>query len=338
MARIRIGQLSKSCHRLGTSLNAGVDVLAVLQREAEHGTPAYRRNMSHVHDQVSGGMTLAEGLRDCGKYFPQLTCELVDVGEQTGRLEAVLLRLAEHYQHVLRLRRVFLMGILWPAIELTFGIVAIGLLIFFLGVLGTSVTMFGLSGTSGLAIYGGIVLALAAGLALVTFGLMRGWFGSWPGQLVVRLPVVGKAIQTMALARLSWTMSLSLDAGIDAPRAIRMALESTQNAYYTRHIDTAVARVMRGGQFHEALAGTGVFSSDFLTALQNAELSGTESESLSRMSDDYQKQAEAATTALAIAASVAIWVLVGTLFIFMIFYLFMNLYMKPINEALEMMS
>ena len=93
--------------------------MAVLQREAEHGTPAYRRNMSHVRDKVSSGMTLAEGMRDCGTYFPPLTCELVDVGEQTGRLEAVLLRMAEHYQHVIRLRRVFLMGILWPAIELT---------------------------------------------------------------------------------------------------------------------------------------------------------------------------------------------------------------------------
>ncbi len=244
MARIGIGQLSKSCHRLGTSLNAGVDILAVLQREANHGGSAYRRHMSQVRDKVSGGMTLAEGLRGCGHYFPALCCELVDVGEETGRLEAVLLRLAEHYQHVIRLRRVFLMGILWPAIELTFAVLAIGLLILLLGMLGTSVTVFGLAGPSGFAIYIGLVLAVAAALALVLFGLTRGWFGSWPGQLMVRLPVVGKAIQTMALARLSWTLSLALDAGIDARRAIRMALESTQNYYYTRHIPTAEAGIV----------------------------------------------------------------------------------------------
>ena len=170
------------------------------------------------------------------------------------------------------------------------------------------------------------------------FGLMRGWFGSWPGQLIVRLPVVGKAIKTMALARLSWTLSLALDAGIDAARAIRMALESTQNAYYTRHIDTAEAVIDVADNSMKRWQRRECFPSDFLTALQNAELSGTESESLSRMSEDYQRQAETATTALAIAASMAIWGLVGALFIVIIFYLFMNLYLKPINEALEMMD
>ena len=64
-------------------------------------------------------------------------------------------------------------------------------------------------------------------------------------------------LQTMALARLSWTLSLALNAGIDANRAVRMALASTQNRYYTQHIDKADAVIMRHGQFHEALRATG---------------------------------------------------------------------------------
>ena len=61
----------------------------------------------------------------------------------------------------------------------------------------------------------------------------------------MRTPVVGTTLQTMALARLSWTLSLALNAGIDASRAIRMALDSTQNRYYTQHIDKAEAVIMR---------------------------------------------------------------------------------------------
>lgn len=260
------------------------------------------------------------------------------MGEETGRLEAVLLRLSEHYQHMMRMRRTFVMGILWPAIELSVAILAIGFLILLLGVLGTSVSVFGLSGTRGLAVYFGIILAAAIVLFVVVRGLMRGWFGTWPHELAVRLPVVGKAIQTMALARLTWTLSMALEAGIDAQRAIRLAIGSTQNTYYTRHIPAAEAVVVRGGQFHEALERTGAFSSDFLTSLQNAELSGTESESLSHMSAEYQRQAEGATTALAIAASVLIWLMVAALLVFVIFYLFLNLYIKPIDDALQMLN
>ena len=98
---------------------------------------------------------------------------------------------------------------------------------------------------------------------------------------------------------------MALDSGIDASRAIRMALQSTHNAYFTRHMDAAEAVIERGGQFYEALQKTGAFPHEFLTSLQNAELSGTESESLSRLSEDYQRQAETATTALAVIASMA---------------------------------
>jgi len=338
MAHISIGQTSKMCQRLGTSLNAGVDILRVLQREAEYGTAAYRRNMTHVAEMVQSGSSLAEGMRDCGRFFPPLVCELVDVGEQTGRLESVLLRTEEHYRHIVHLRRIFLMGIFWPALQLLVGIFVIGLLIFVLGALETSVTVFGLSGTRGVVIYAGLVLGSSAILALLLYGLVRGWYGSWPGRLVTRIPVLGASIRTMSMARFAWTLSLALDAGIDAVRAIRMALQSTRNAFYTRHLETAEGVVMRGGQFHEALQKTGAFSRDFLTALQNAELSGTECESLTRLSEDYQRQAESASTALAIAASMVIWGLIGVLLVGVIVYMFLNLYLKPINTALDMMS
>ena len=171
--------------------------------------------------------------RPCGNadpFFPPLTCELVDVGEQTGNLESVLLRLGEHYQHLLRLRRAFLMGILWPAIQLVGAIVIIGLLILFFGVLGTSATVFGLSGVSGLRTYLLCVFGCAAVLFVLIRGLLRGWFGPAPTAVLMRLPVIGSTLQTMALARLAWTLSLALNAGIDARRAIRMVLASTQRA------------------------------------------------------------------------------------------------------------
>jgi type II secretory pathway component PulF len=129
---------------------------------------------------------------------------------------------------------------------------------------------------------------------------------------------------------------MALDAGVDAGRSIRLALQSTRNAYYTRHDAEVQGVIARGGQFHEALERTGAFSTDFLAALQNAELSGTESESLTRMSDEYQRQAQAATTTLTVISTIVIWALVIALLVFMIFYLVINLYLKPYQEAYDM--
>ncbi len=121
MAHISTRQASQMCQRLGTSLHAGVDVLATLRRESGVGSPPTGGTWLRWPNVSAGGATLAEAMRECAPYFPQLTCELIDVGEQTGNLESVLLRLSDHYQHLLRLRRTFLFGIFWPAVELTCG-------------------------------------------------------------------------------------------------------------------------------------------------------------------------------------------------------------------------
>ncbi len=205
------------------------------------------------------------------------------------------------------------------------------------GVLGTSATFFGLSGTRGVTIYATVVIGLRRRVGLLARGLLRGWFGPCLPNLLMRVPVVGTTLQTMALARLAWTLSLALNAGIDARRAIRMALQSTQSRYYTQHTAEVDAVIVRGGQFHEALRRSGVFSEEFLTALENAEITGTESESLTRLSEDYQQAGgdrHAGPGGRRFASS--IWGLVAVLIIYVIFRLFFTLYLDPIHEALEM--
>lgn len=327
------------CHRLGVSLNAGVDIVRVLQQESERGTGAYQRHMSEVAEKVRRGESVAEAMRDSAGYFPQLTCELISVGEETGRLESVLLQLASHYEQLIKLRRTFLLGILWPGLELAAAILIIGGLIALPPMLfGVTIPVFGLSGARGAAIYFGVLSVLLAGLVVVGYGLIRGWFGPLPSRLMMHIPGVGKAIRTMALARHSWTLSIALDSGVEAGRAMRLALQSTQLYYFTRDIDEVLMVIQSGGQLYEALARTNAFPDDFLTTLKNAELSGTEGASLSRLSEEYQQQAQTASTTLAILASMIIWGAVVVLLAVMIVYLFMKLYMQPINDAFDMME
>lgn len=337
MARLSIRKSASFCHQLGVSLNAGVDVLQVLQRETEHGNRTFRRHLAEVAENVGHGGTLSEAMGACGTYFPPLMRELVSVGEETGRLESVLFRLAEHYQQLLKLRRTFFLGMFWPCLELTAAVLIIGGLITLPPMLfGVSIPVFGLSGARGAAIYFGIVAAVLVGGTVIGYGLSRGWFGTLPGRLLVHIPGVGKALKTMALARHAWTLSLALDAGVDAGRAMRLALQSTNLYYFTRHIEKVARAVECGRQFHEALQETNAFPHDYLSTVKNAELSGTEGASLAHLSQEYQQQAETASTTLTVIASMIILGLVFGLLIFMVFYLVFNLYLKPINEALEM--
>lgn len=336
MARISTRQLAAMCQRVGTSLRAGVEVRRVWTQESERGNSQYRQHAAEVSRLVSKGSGLAEALRSCHGYFPRLTCEMVAVGEETGHVETVFLKLAEHYDHLLRLRRNFLAGIAWPMIQLIAGIFILGLLILILGVISeTSPGVFGLAGPSGFVTYCLIVGLAAGAVVLGTLAVTRGWLGTWPYEILIRIPGLGTSIRTMALARLAWTLSMALNAGVEARRAMSLALDSTQNPYFTAHKATADAVILRGGEFHEALRSTGVFPQDFLDELENAEVAGTQTESLLRLADQYRERAETSSKVLAMLAGFAIWAMIAVVFLFVIISLVLNLYIAPINEALE---
>ena len=336
MARIGIAPLAAALHRIGTALHAGMDMRAVWDREASRGRPEYRRHAARVRDRIAAGDSLAESLAACDGYFPSLTRDLIDVGEKTGRLEEVLLGLADHYDHLRTLRRTFLMGIAWPAIQLAVALGVIGLLIWIMGIIGDDVDIlgFGLVGTGGLAVYVLLVVLVFGGIALAGFALVRGWLGSAPMQLAMQTPVVGRYLQTSALSRMAWTLSLALNSGLDARRSMRLALRSTQNPHYTSQIATVDEAVQSGQEFHESLRRTRAFPEEFLISLEMAEVSGTHGETLGRVADEYRGQARTSALALIAAATVAVWLLVAAFLIFMIFRLAF-FYFGTLDEALK---
>ena len=336
MARIGIGTLASVLHRVGTAMGAGLDVRAIWEREATRGRLDYGRQAARVRDRLAQGDTLSEAMRACQGYFPALTVALIDVGENTGRLEEVLFGLADHYDHLCSLRRTFLTGIAWPCLQLFLALSIIGILILVMGAIGGGVDVlgFGLIGTSGFVAY---LLIVGIGLGSLLFcltALLRGWLGTVPLQMAMYVPVVGDFLRTSALSRMAWTLSLALNSGLDARRSMRLALHSTQNNYYMSQMDRVDEAILAGQEFHESLRQTGLFPDEFLNSLETAEISGTHGDTLGRIADEYRVRARTAATALTATASFAIWILVMMFLILMIFRLFL-FYLGNITGALE---
>lgn len=340
MPHIGTRPLAQLLRRVGTSLKAGLDMRTIWERESRQGSPLQREQLAEVSRRIAAGDSCAEALAACQGYFPSLACDLVEAGERAGRLEDVLFLLADHYEHLLNLRRTFLFGIAWPAIQLAAAIAIVGLLIWITGIIGgmspggkpIDVLGVGLVGTWGLIKYLFLVGAVSGTITFGVVALMRGAFGPWPLQLAMQLPVIGGCLRAFALSRFAGTLAMTLDAGVDALRALQLSLRSTQNAYFTAHREVAEQKICAGREFHEALRATGVFPADFLHALETAELTGTPGETLERLAKDYRQRAQTAARALAVAASVGIWVLVAGLLILLIFRIFLVGYLGPILE------
>jgi len=294
--------------------------------------------MTGISEAVAGGETLAAALAETGDYFPTLFRELVDVGEQTGHLSEVFARLAENYEDQVKMRRVFLGAIAWPVIQLGIAVLVIGFLIWFMGMIGDGKIDplgFGLVGNTGLAIYATFVAMVAAAISFLIAAVRRGLVWTGPIQrLVLRLPGIGKPLRTLALARLAWSMHLTMKTGMEVRRALRLSLQSTRCVIYTDQVDPIDTQIMAGNSIHEAFLGTGAFPAEFLDVLAVGEQSGRIVESMERLSRQYQDHARTALETLNVIAGFAVWGIVAAIIILMIFRLF-GFYLGQINDAMR---
>ena len=342
--RIKLRNLAGLCRRSATALGAGIDVRTVWAREAERTArptfgwcPAARGRLRAVSEALHRGESMAEALAATGDFFPPLFRELVAVGEQSGHLSEVFAQLADHYEGRLQLRRVFLGAVAWPMIELAAAVVVLGFLIWIMGVIGHGIDPlgFGLVGNFGLMIYIAFLATVGVLFFLIIEAVRRGLVWTSPIQrAVLRLPVLGRALQTLALARMAWALHLTLNTDMDVRRALRLSLRSTRNARYTDQIKLIEAEIGAGNSIHAAFVAAGCFPADFLDAVAVGEQSGALVESMGRLSRLYQDQARTALAALNVLAGFAVYAVVALVIIVLIFRL-AGFYFGTLNDVLK---
>ncbi|MGQ9574130.1 MAG: type II secretion system F family protein [Thermoguttaceae bacterium] len=338
--RISTRHLAGLCRRVAISLDAGIDLRTIWAREADHAAGFWgRQRLKAVSQAVAQGEALPEALAAAGAFFPPLVREIVEVGDQSGRLAEAFAQLAEHYEGQLALRRGFLAALSWPLIELAITLVVIGVLIYVPATIARSSESpvdflgIGLVGAGGLVSY--LIFLAAAGIGFYLFlrACQRGALWTRPIQRFLwYLPGISTPLRLLTLARLTWAMHLTFNTGMDVRRALRLSLQSTHNAHVTDRLEGIQRAVAAGDSLYEAFRDTGAFPAEFLDAVQVGEQSGRLVEAMGRLSAQYRSRAEAALTTSSTVAALLIWVVIALLIITIIFRVF-SVYIGIIRAA-----
>jgi type IV pilus assembly protein PilC len=89
--------ISRFCRTLGTLVSSGVPILQALTIVKETaGNVVISNAVVRVHESVKEGETITAPLEGSG-VFPPMVVSMVDVGEQTGALPEMLLKIADNY-------------------------------------------------------------------------------------------------------------------------------------------------------------------------------------------------------------------------------------------------
>jgi type II secretion system protein F len=116
-------EVSRFTRTLGTLIKSGVPILESLNLvKGIISNKVIRDALSEVHERVKEGERLSKPLEDTG-VFPSLAIQMITVGEETGKLEEMLLRVADNYEKILKNMVRRLIGFLEPAMILVMGVV-----------------------------------------------------------------------------------------------------------------------------------------------------------------------------------------------------------------------
>lgn len=117
----RAAALSRFARTLGTLTRAGVSLLPALKIvENTIGNSILAQQVARVAEETRGGDSLAGPLRKLG-IFPRTVVQMIDVGEETGKLDEMLLKVAEIEERQMRARTKVLISLLAPALILAVG-------------------------------------------------------------------------------------------------------------------------------------------------------------------------------------------------------------------------
>lgn len=113
--------LGRFARTLGTLVKSGVSLLPALKIvENTIGNRILARQVANVAEETRGGDSLATPLRKLG-IFPGTVIQMIDVGEQTGTLDEMLLKVADIEERQMRARTKVLISLLAPALILVVG-------------------------------------------------------------------------------------------------------------------------------------------------------------------------------------------------------------------------
>lgn len=280
----RLDQIAQWYHQLGQMTGAGVGVIQVLDTlQGPASGRALRLPTRRILHALREGTTLAEACRSTGSWLPVFDLALIQAGEQSGRLPACLMALADYYAERARLARRVLADLAYP------------LLLIHIAVLLAPFPQLFLTGNWG-AYLRQVAAALAPlyGVALLVAFACQGRHGeAWRAAVESALrwvPVVGAARRSLALSRLAMSLEALVSAGVSIIDAWKLAADASGSPAIRRAVAGWRPQLDAGLTPAELLGQSSEFPEMFAGLYRTGELSGKTDETLRRLQAYYQEE------------------------------------------------
>ncbi len=294
--------------QLASLLSAGITVvrsLDMLYQQLE--SKKAKKCIGEIYESVQSGRSLSEAFSEQRGVIPNIMISMISAGEESGRLDEVMERLAEHFAKEAKLKNKISSAMVYPKIlaALTFAI-SVGLLTFLVPKIGVTIaelggelpalTKFLLNFSDSIVHFWYIYIAV---IGLVIYGFQL-WKNSDKGSeqwshLMLTIPIVGKATKMSASARFTRTVATLLKSGISVLQAVEITEKSLDNVILMKKLSQARIEIRKGTSLSRSIRDITEFPPMIYAMVAIGEESGTLDTILEKAADYFEDEADAAT-------------------------------------------
>ena len=312
-------ELAIFSRQFATLVASGMPMLRTLYTlEEQTQDDRIKEATAGVRADIEAGSTLEQAMERHPEVFNRLYRAMVRSGEESGRLEDALDRVAFQVEKSDALRRQVKSALMYPALIFGFALVVLVAIVAF--VIPVFVGIFeeiaaeNPSEKSGLPIPTQICVAASDAITGYWFVLVPAIVGAfvlffrWKrtdagkevwDRFVLRLPAkVGDVIQKVALARWSRTFSGSVSAGVPMLQAIKLTGETAGNIVLEKAMEDVYASVKRGGSIAGPIERNAIFPPMVGHMVAVGEETGQLEHMLTKIADFYEAEVDAKVKAL----------------------------------------
>lgn len=291
--------------QMATLINAGLPLTQSLRTvQTQISNKNLQSVIAKVVASVEGGASLAEAFTAHPKVFNQTYVSLVAAGEASGSLDKTMERIAMQQEKDAAIASKIRGALLYPAIVLVIIILVLG---FMLTTVVPQVAGLYKDLNRELPLPTKVLMALSnfivhqwwlAIIALVGGGYgARAYFKTVRGkraldQFKIKVPIFGKLLTKVYMARFSRTMGSLLATGIPMLRALEIVKDAINNIYLSEAIERAMEKVKGGKPLSTALESEPLFLILVPQMIKIGEQSGKIDEMLDRLAGSYESEVD----------------------------------------------
>ena len=279
-------------YQSGVPFSKSIDSLMEFSRNK-----AFKGVLAEIKKDVEGGQTLSNSLAKYPKVFSEIYVNMVAVGETTGLLYDILMRMAMILEKQEALKTKVKSATFYPKIVISAIIIAVVILVGFVipkfAMLYKSFnvplpleTRILVAISNYFTAYWYIFLIAAAALVLgVKFYLNTNSGRLWWDKNKLKIPIFGSIFYKSMMSQFTRIFGLLFQSGLPVSRAFELMRNAVNNKYFTAKIDEIHENITKGQSITDSFKNSKIFSGIVIQMVSVGEETGHIDEMLAKVSD-----------------------------------------------------